>query len=86
MKPHFYSTRNGHSIFRIIKPDQIAACLFGLVHRHIRPLENIFRAGFVIDEQRYADTRRAMVEDCKLAAVKRKQPDVKWCCRPIEDS
>src|SRR3989338_9253041 len=37
--------------FRIIKPDQIASGFFGLVHRHIRPLDNFLRAGRVIDEQ-----------------------------------
>ncbi len=40
----------------IMEPDCIAPPFFGLIHRHIRPLEDVFRAGFMIYEQRHADT------------------------------
>ncbi len=46
-----------------MKPDLIAPSFFGLVHRTVRPLEYIFRLGFVIDKQHDANTRGAMMFD-----------------------
>lgn len=46
-----------------INPNQIAPQRLGLIHCHIGPFEHFFRAGFVTDEQSYADTRCATVPD-----------------------
>jgi len=39
----------------------IPPVLFCLIHRHIGPLEDIFRIAIIIDKQHNADTRRAMM-------------------------
>ncbi len=49
----------------------VAPALFRLVHRNIRPLDDVFRAGFVIDEQHHADARRAMVLDNSFCVLPR---------------
>jgi len=45
-----------HSDFQIIKPDQIASGIFGLIHRSIGRFNNIVCTGRMVEKQYNADT------------------------------
>jgi hypothetical protein len=47
----------------VVKPDQIAPRLFGVVHRRIGPLQDVVRVAFMTREQGHADADRAPMFD-----------------------
>ena len=57
------SPETGPSGILGMKPSLVTPGLFGLIHRHICPLDNIVRTGFVMDKQHHADTRRTVMLD-----------------------
>ncbi len=58
-----YVTDLSSLVFCIIKTNQIVTCLFGLVHRHICPLEEIILAFVVGNKHNYADAYGAVMFD-----------------------
>lgn len=45
----------------VIEANGVSSRIFSLIHRRIRPLENVVLGVFMINKNRYTDTRRAVM-------------------------